>query len=371
MGSSLTFIFTEHGFRTWNVGCKTKRLSVTTRLLHFLICFLLSDVVSAGVAASIWQLQDETPLMHAARDGDIYKAQELLSKGHNVNEKTKRSYATPLIFAASAGKVEMVKLLLKHGADPNLCTWGDVCPIWWATQSGSYETVKTLIEAGADVKKYPNVGSTIEASTLHIAVFTGQSDIVRLLLDHGIEIDNTESLSDETALAAAVRIGKANIAQILIERGADLGAVTEVPYSDGRTALGIAKKKGHTAAVEVVENALKSGKYKHPKYTIDSIIDKLYHDPTFDLAAQDKDQTQFLRKQTKETLRRLRNTIFARKNYQFDDPHLTEYFRKRFPSYKPAVRKYDLSDIDKRNVEYMKMIEIKMKEDRAAEAAAG
>lgn len=305
--------------------------------------------------------------MRAARDGDISNVQELLSKGHSVNEQTKRSYATPLIFAASAGKVEMVKLLLKRGANPNQCTWGDVCPIWWATQSGSYETVKTLIEAGADVKKYPSVVSTIESSTLHEAVSTGQSAIVKLLLDHGIEIDNTETLSENTALAFAVRIGKAKIAQMLIERGAYLGAVTEVPYYEGRTALELAKKDGHKAAVEVVENALKSGKYKRPKYSVESIIDKLYRDPAFDLTAQNKDQIQFLRKQTGETLRRIRNTIFARKNYQFDDPQLTEYFRKRFPSYKPTVRQYDPSVIDKRNVQYMLEIE----KYRAARDAAG
>jgi hypothetical protein len=193
-----------------------------------------------------------------------------------------------------------------------------------------------------------------------------------LLLDHGIELDYTNFYAENTALAVAVRLGRAEIAQLLIDAGADLGAATEVPYSEwkyheGKSAIELAKKEGHTSAVEVVENALKSGKYNRPKYSVESIIDKLYRDPTFDLSAQDKDLVQFLRKQTPETLRRLRNTIFARKNYQFDDPQLTEYFRKRFPSYKPAVRKYDLSEIDKRNVQYMKDVE----EYRAARDAAG
>lgn len=341
------------------------------RAVLYAIFLFLTDLALAGVSASGWQLNEPTLLMRAARDGDVSSVQELLSKGNSVNEQTKKSHATPLIFAASAGKVEVVKLLLKRGANPNLCSWGEVCPIWWATQSGSYETIRLLIESGANVKKYPGVNS-LEYPTLQKAVVVGRSDIVKLLVDHGIEIDFTNFLAENTALAIAVQLGRAEIAQMLIEAGADLGAAIEVPYSewkyyDGKTAIELAKKDGHKAAVDVVENALKSGKYKRPKYSVESIIDKLYREPTFDLTAQDKDQIEFLRKQTKETLRRIRNTIFARKNYQFDDPQLTEYFRKRFPSYKPAIRKYDLSDIDKRNVRYLQEIE----EYRAARDAAG
>jgi len=340
------------------------------RVVLYAICLFLADVALAGVSASGWQLTEPTPLMRAARDGDISKVKELLNKGRNVNEQQKRSQATPLIFAASAGKTAVVKLLLERGANPNLCSWADVCPIWWATKSGSYETVKLLIESGANVKKNPGVDS-LEYPTLQQAVVAGRSDIVKLLLDHGIEFDYTNFLAENTALAVAVRLGRAEIAQMLIEAGADLGAATEVPYSEwkyheGKSAIELAKEEGHKAAVEVVENALKSGKYVRAKYMVDAIIDKLYRDPAFDLSAQDKDLVQFLRKQTRETLRHIRNTIFARKNYRFDDPQLIEYFRKRFPSYKPVVRKYDMSDVDKRNVQYMKEIE----EYRAARDAA-
>ena len=214
-------------------------------------------------------------------------------------------------------KTAVVKLLLERGANPNLCSWADVCPIWWATKSGSYETVKLLIESGANVKKNPGVDS-LEYPTLQQAVVAGRSDIVKLLLDHGIEFDYTNFLAENTALAVAVRLGRAEIAQMLIEAGADLGAATEVPYSEwkyheGKSAIELAKEEGHKAAVEVVENALKSGKYVRAKYMVDAIIDKLYRDPAFDLSAQDKDLVQFLRKQTRETLRHIRNTIFAKK----------------------------------------------------------
>lgn len=334
-----------------------------------LLSLLLLEPASAGMPASAWQLKNPTSLMLAAQEGDPTKVQVLLDKGENVNQQTDKSGATPLIFAASAGRAAVVKLLLARGANPNLCSWGNVCPLWWAAHSGSYETTKLLMMGGAKVNNNPDPDS-LEYPVLQEAVDTDQHEIIKLLLDHGAEIDYTNFYAENTALAMAVMQGKAMIAQTLIERGADLTFATEVPYSEpkyygGRTALEIARKENHKAAVEVVESALKSGKY--PKYTVESIANRLYKDPEFDLSAHDKDLGKFLRIQTNETLRLLRNAIFARKNYKFDDPHLTEYFSKRFPAYRPLVHRYDMSDVDKRNVQYIKEIE----EYRAARDAAG
>lgn len=350
---------------------RTRELAMVRWVFVVALCLLLPDAVSAGVSASGWQLDYPTPLMRAAQDGNAVKVRDFLDKGHDVNEQIKKGKATPLIFAASAGKTEVVQLLLKRGANPNLCSSADVCPIWWATYSGSYETVKVLIEAGADINRNPGVDS-LEYPALQTAVSAGRRDIVKLLLDRGIDIEYTNFFSENTALAVAVRVGRAEIAQMLIERGADLGAVTETPYSEwksygGLTAFELAKKEHHKAAVEVVERTLTSGNYKRPKYSVDSIINKLYHDAAFDLTSQGSDQVRFLRLQTPETLRRVRNTIFARKNYQFDDPQLVEYFQKRFQSYKPSIRVYEMQDVDKRNVQYMKEIE----EYRAARDSAG
>ncbi len=338
------------------------------RIILAITCIVTPEVVSAGVAASLWQLQEGSPLMRAAQEGDVVKVQAFLDRGQNVNEQTKNSGATPLIFAASAGKVETVKLLLKRRADPNLCSWANVCPAWWAVGSTSaYMVIKALVEAGADVNKQV-AASSLEHPILQIAASSGRIDIVKLLLDHGIEVDYSNAFSENTALAWAVASGQDKVAQMLIDHNASLGDVTEVPYFKGEmTALEHAKKMGYKAAVEVVENALKSGKYNRPKYSVDPIIDKLYRDPAFDLSTQDKDLVNFLRKQTTETLRRIRNTIFARKNYQFDDPQLVEYFRKKFPSYRSSTRKYDMSDVDKRNVKFMQEIE----EYRAARDSAG
>jgi hypothetical protein len=339
-------------------------------LLAVVVSVLLPAALLAGVSARAWQLDHPTPLMFAAQQGDLTKVDELLDRGGDVNEQNKKGRATPLIFAASAGKADVVKLLLKRGANPNLCSWENVCPIWWAVYSKSFDAIKTLIDVGANVNVNPGVNA-LEFPTLHLAVGSGRSDIVTLLLDSGIATEYTNFLAKNTALAHAVKDGHAAIARILIERGADLGAVTEVPFSESfeygtQSALEIAKKNGHTAAVKVVEDALRSGKYARPLYTVDAIIDRLYRDPTYDLSVQDKGQADFLRLQAPETLRRIRNTIFARKNYRFDDRRLIEYFRQRFSSYKALMREYEMSDVDKRNVKYLMDIEALRTEKNAA-----
>ena len=57
---------------------------------------------------------EDTPLQKAIKKGDIRKVTELLDKGANINEW---NYGTPLIMAASTGRLEIVKLLIERGAE--------------------------------------------------------------------------------------------------------------------------------------------------------------------------------------------------------------------------------------------------------------
>ena len=68
------------------------------------VCTLLANVVfSEGV----------TPLMKASRSGDTVTVQNLLSGGADAN-KTSRYRWTALMFAASEGHEEVVRILLDN-----------------------------------------------------------------------------------------------------------------------------------------------------------------------------------------------------------------------------------------------------------------
>lgn len=75
--------------------------------------------------------------------------QLLLEKGANIETRDLED-KTPLIHAASTGREMTVKLLLEHDADINVRDRQRNTPLHHAATSGSGRTVKLLLEKGAD-----------------------------------------------------------------------------------------------------------------------------------------------------------------------------------------------------------------------------
>jgi ankyrin repeat protein len=106
------------------------------------------------------------------------------------------SGATPLMRAAVGGDVEVMRLLLAYGADPNIPTNDNTTPLMaasglsWAqgfnhehSESLTVDAVKLLLDLGADVNAVRNDGAT----ALHGAAHKGSNRVVQLLADHGAD----------------------------------------------------------------------------------------------------------------------------------------------------------------------------------------
>lgn len=87
---------------------------------------------------------------------DIVKL--LLEKGAEVNP---RDAAAPLRAASSAGRADVIGLLLGHGANVNSgVSDGSFTALMFASYSGHLECVKALVKAGADIHAKADSGET-------------------------------------------------------------------------------------------------------------------------------------------------------------------------------------------------------------------
>lgn len=113
--------------------------------------------------------KDESPLMLAALKGNLDLARKLIARGADVN---KTGWA-PLHYAATAGNVSMIQLLLDENAyidaeSPNKST-----PLMMAAYYGSIASVKALLEAGAD----PTLRNELGLSAVEFAQRANRPDV--------------------------------------------------------------------------------------------------------------------------------------------------------------------------------------------------
>jgi ankyrin repeat protein len=107
--------------------------------------------------------------------------------------------ATPLLRAAKAGDVPAMKLLLAHGANPTLPTDRGITPLMAAAGNGSasldtrgrykteaqaIEAVTVLLAAGADINQRDNQGQT----ALYGAAQWGWNDLVKTLAARNVDV---------------------------------------------------------------------------------------------------------------------------------------------------------------------------------------
>jgi beta-lactamase regulating signal transducer with metallopeptidase domain len=108
------------------------------------------ELIAAGANANAAIDGDGSPLIGAARSGNILIAEYLLNHGADPNQPVAGD-GSPLIVAAAFGRLDQAALLISRGADVNLAVDGDENPLMNAAEQGHLEVVKFLVERGADI----------------------------------------------------------------------------------------------------------------------------------------------------------------------------------------------------------------------------
>jgi ankyrin repeat protein len=235
--------------------------------------------------------RDGTALMRSVKD--LKKVQLLLGRGAEVDARSKRGLTALMVAANRSGASDVVKLLLRHKADPRTPDEAGVTPMMYATDFGDLDTVKVLVAAGAEVtagrpngvgplhwasngpldvlvwllenKADPNAarrgGSGI--TPLMEAALFGATANAKALLDWGADVNAKSDRGTALMWAAGSDRAGADMIRLLLDRGADPNAVASrcercihEPRSENGgtdlTALMLARQRGETDIVKML-----------------------------------------------------------------------------------------------------------------------
>ena len=236
-----------------------------------------------GSAPSSYANGGFRPLHFAAREGGIGAAEALLDAGAGI-DAVAADGKTPLNLAIYNGHYDLASLLIEAGAEVNRGDAEGFTPLFWAVDRRNMEwnpgfpwvqtadpmpLIRQLLEAGAEADVYVdntpvsrrNFGGSPRisfATPLMRAAYSGDVDLVRLLLDHGADplVRNSDN---ETALLAAAGYGwidgysqgrsneeRLATIRLLIERGADVNFACD----HGITPLMVAANFGVTEIIQ-------------------------------------------------------------------------------------------------------------------------
>jgi uncharacterized protein len=161
-----------------------------------------------------------TEALQALYRGDAGRANELLGPEESLSAPE----------AAAFGRTERLRQLLEE--DPgNTNAWADdgFSALHLAVFGGQEETAKLLIDSGADLEALSR-NENVVVRPLHTAAFVRSPALAAILLDAGAD-PNSRAEHGFTALHSAAQNGDVELARLLLDRGADPTLQTE----DGKT----------------------------------------------------------------------------------------------------------------------------------------
>ena len=176
----------------------------------------LKALLEYGCLLDTLSTNGHTVLHHAASGGSVEVIQELISRKCDVDATDEDNW-TPLHSAASRGKTEVALELIKHGADLHVVSGINGTPFNLACFGGHMDTVKALSQSFSDVI---HSKASICATSLHAAAQGNNPEIVRFLINSGLQV-NSSDVYGFSPLHYAAGFGGLESYQVLVDNGAN------------------------------------------------------------------------------------------------------------------------------------------------------
>jgi uncharacterized protein len=175
--------------------------------------------------------------------GSINKADLNARDGHG---------RTPLHVAVFAKQREAIKALVKAGANINLLENDRYDGITIASVADDEDTLGVLLQLGANAKL---ITSRYDGSALIAASHLGHDGIVRKLIAAGAPLDLVNNLHWTAVIESIVLGDGGKRHQASLEALIKSGANLQLPDRAGHTPLQLARQRGYSAMVRMLEAA--------------------------------------------------------------------------------------------------------------------
>ena len=187
-------------------SCHPAQAGVQVALVHTLLDF---GAVVDDRGAGNWK----SPLMTALAFGYRDAAEALVLRGARVDT---------VAAAAGLGRLDdAVRLLpMASGEDRHRA-------LALAAQLGHVDIVRLLLEAGEDPNRYNPAGNHAHSTPMHQASLAGHDAVVRLLVERGARLDIKDTIYQGTPLGWALHGGRTEIAEYLRDHGSKTAAELE------------------------------------------------------------------------------------------------------------------------------------------------
>ncbi|XP_077299625.1 uncharacterized protein LOC143920574 [Arctopsyche grandis] len=232
--------------------------------MHLLVCYRNDVTVMVKISKicesdciNCKDIIGRTPLDIATKreNMSLDVVRYLVKTGADVNCKND-SDNTPLHNATEHGDINVIQYLVDNGADVNCKNDDDDTPLHNATKHGDINVITFLLQNGAVVNCKNSNGDI----PLYNAIIKGDINVIQYLVENGSDV-NCQNKLDDTPLHNAIKHGDINVIKYFVKNGAEVNCQNvfdETPFY-------FAARNGNEEIVKflVAKKAKKSNCYKN------------------------------------------------------------------------------------------------------------